>query len=32
LTSKAILQDVLAEQTTLAQESESFLPLLLAMT
>ncbi|MBA6342252.1 putative pyridoxal-dependent aspartate 1-decarboxylase [Colwellia sp. MB02u-10] len=32
LTSKTILQDVLAEQTTLAQESESFLPLLLAMT
>jgi glutamate decarboxylase len=31
LTSKTILQDVLAEQTTLAQESESFLPLLLAM-
>jgi putative pyridoxal-dependent aspartate 1-decarboxylase len=32
LTSKAILQDILAEQTTLAQESESFLPLLLAMS
>jgi glutamate decarboxylase len=31
LTSKTILQDILAEQTTLAQESESFLPLLLAM-
>lgn len=32
LTSKTILQEVLAEQKTLAQESESFLPLLLAMT
>ncbi|MFT6919511.1 MAG: putative pyridoxal-dependent aspartate 1-decarboxylase [Cognaticolwellia sp.] len=32
LTSKAILQDILAEQTILAQESESFLPLLLAMS
>jgi putative pyridoxal-dependent aspartate 1-decarboxylase len=32
LTSKTILQDVLAEQKTLAQESESFLPLLLALT
>ncbi|TWX72640.1 pyridoxal-dependent aspartate 1-decarboxylase PanP [Colwellia sp. C1TZA3] len=32
LTSKTILQDVLAEQATLAQESESFLPLLLTMT
>lgn len=32
LTSKTILQDVLAEQAQLAQESENFLPLLLSMT
>jgi len=32
LTSKTILQDVLAEQALLAQESETFLPKLLAMT
>jgi aspartate 1-decarboxylase len=32
LTSKTILQDVLAEQVQLAQESENFLPELLAMT
>ena len=31
LTSKTILQDVLAEQTLLAQESETFLPTLLSM-
>lgn len=31
LTSKEILQDVLAEQTQLAQESETFLPALLAL-
>tara|TARA_R110000744_G_scaffold121309_3_gene225901 strand:- start:3533 stop:5161 length:1629 start_codon:yes stop_codon:yes gene_type:complete len=32
LTTKTILQDVLAEQAQLAQESERFLPLLLSMT
>ncbi|AZQ83172.1 putative pyridoxal-dependent aspartate 1-decarboxylase [Colwellia sp. Arc7-635] len=32
LTTKTILQDVLAEQALLAQESETFLPKLLAMT
>ena len=31
LTTKTILQDVLAEQTLLAQESETFLPTLLSM-
>ena len=31
LTSKTILQDVLAEQMQLAQESETFLPTLLSM-